>query len=80
MNAGPDQTVDEGDTVTLAGSATDAEGGTLTYAWTAPSGITLSDTSVTGPTFTAPSQLAANTDYEFTLTVTDDGTTPAATR
>ena len=34
--AGPDQSVTEGDTVTLAGSGTDPEGQTLTYAGRLP--------------------------------------------
>ncbi|MEM7106734.1 MAG: hypothetical protein AAF519_00815, partial [Bacteroidota bacterium] len=33
VNAGPDQTVDLGETVNLAGTATDASGGTLVLAW-----------------------------------------------
>ena len=54
-NAGPDQTVDEGDLVTLDGSgSTDPESETLTYSWTAPAGVTLSDPNTANPTFTAP--------------------------
>ena len=75
-NAGPDQTVKEGDTVTLAGSGTDPEGQTLTYAWTAPSGITLSSATAARPTFTAPDRTA---DYTLTFSlVVNDGTSDSA--
>jgi len=59
-NAGPDQTVYMlgafGRTeVTLDGSgSTDGGGGTLTYLWTPPAGVTLSDPTAAKPTFTAP--------------------------
>jgi hypothetical protein len=70
-NAGPAQTVAERTTVTLAGSATDPESDTpLTYAWTAPTGVTLSSTTVANPTFTAPDVTVA-TPYTFTLVVSD---------
>ncbi len=62
-NAGPDQSVTEGDTVTLAGKGSDPEGQTLTYAWTAPDGITLSSSTAAKPTFTAPDR-----DEDYTLT------------
>ncbi len=75
-NAGADQTVAEGATVTLAGSGTDPEGQTLTYAWTAPSGITLSDASAAKPTFTAPDRTA---DYTLTFSlVVNDGSSDSA--
>lgn len=70
-NAGADQTVTEGDLVTLDGSASsDADGHPITYLWTAPAAITLSSTTATGPTFTAPS-VSVDTEYKITLVVND---------
>ena len=66
--AGPNQTVNEGATVTLDASAsTNGGSGTLTYLWTPPAGITLSSNTIVNPTFTAPLSTAAYTEYEFTL-------------
>ena len=81
-NAGDDQTVNEGATVTLDGSGTrdpdidpnTGTGDTLTYFWAQTSGttVTLSDTSAISPTFTAPiRQTADDGEFEFTLTVRD---------
>lgn len=76
-NAGPDQTVNEGSAVTLDGSAsTDADGNTLTYHWTAPSGITLSSATVAKPGFTAP-EVTTDTPFTFSLVV-NDGTVNSA--
>jgi hypothetical protein len=73
-NAGPAQAVPERTLVTLAGSATDPESDTpLTYTWTAPSGITLSSTTVANPTFTAP-DVAITTGFAFSLVVRDPST------
>ena len=71
--AGDNQTVVEGDTVTLSGSGTDPEDDTLSYSWRQTSGTTatLSSTGVVAPTFTAPN-LGANEDLVFELTVSDD--------
>jgi hypothetical protein len=58
-NAGPDQTVSEGDTVSLNGSgSSDADGNPLSYQWSltpVPSGSTavLSDSTEVNPTFVA---------------------------
>ena len=57
VDAGTDQTVEEATLVSLSGSATDPEGvGISSYVWSQVSGptVTLSDTSITNPTFTPP--------------------------
>ncbi len=69
--AGPKQTVPEGQTVQLDGSASfDEDGNPLTYLWTAPAGITLDDNTFVKPTFIAP-EVKVNTNYVFTLVVND---------
>ena len=70
-DAGSDQTVSEGSTVTLDGSgSSDPDGETISYSWTAPAGITLQNAETASPSFTAPS-VSADTDYAITLTVSD---------
>ena len=75
VSAGPDQTVGEGETVTLSGSATDPDDDAIvSYLWSAPSGsgITFANASSPSTTFTAP---AVEGDATFTLTLTaSDGT------
>jgi hypothetical protein len=72
--AGPNQTVSVGALVTLNGSAST---GALTYAWTSPAGIVLTNPTTATPTFTpTPANLGANV---FTLTVTGLGGTSTAT-
>ncbi len=71
-NAGTDQSVTSGTTVTLAGSGTDPEDGTTSvYEWTAPAGVTLSSTTVANPTFTAPTVSSAPLTLTFSLVVKD---------
>ncbi len=70
-DAGADQSVDERATVTLDGSgSSDPDDDALTYYWTAPAGITLSDATVQSPTFTAP-DVSSDADYTITLNVSD---------
>ena len=74
VQAGGDQTVGEGDTVTLSGSAMDPDGDPITYTWlqtdpAAPS-IAFANSSAPSTTFTAP---AVTGDTTFTLTLTAEG-------
>ena len=73
VEAGHDQTVRDGATVTLAGSATDSDEDVMTYLWTHNStalGITLANATSPSTTFTAP-QVDSDTYIVFTLTVND---------
>ena len=79
INAGPDQTVQEGSTVTLNGTTSDQDGDQLTYSWSHDSAldISLANADSLSPAFTAP-QVSADTTVTFTLTVSDgtnDGVT-----
>jgi len=70
-DAGADQTIEEGSTVTLDGSlSSDADGDSITYKWTTPDGITLSSASAQKPTFIAP-EVAEDTQFTFYLVVND---------
>jgi len=73
-NAGPDQTVSEGNTVTLDGSkSSDPDDGIASYLWEQTSGpsVSLSSTAAVKPTFKAASGIQNNTSLTFKLTVTD---------
>lgn len=75
-NAGADQTVNEGDAVTLSGSGTDPDDGIKSYQWTQTAGTptaTLSDSTAASPTFTAPDVGVGGAALTFQLTVTDNG-------
>ena len=77
VDAGSDQTALEGQTVMLNGTATDADGDSLTYLWSHNSSLAIQLANSTSPstTFAAPA-VDADTAVTFTLTV-DDGTTTA---
>ena len=75
-DAGPDQTVNEGETVTLEGSnSSDPDDGIASYLWeqTAGTPVTLSDASAVQPTFTSPGVGPDGESLTFQLTVTDNG-------
>lgn len=74
-NAGIDQTLNEGDLVTLDGSlSTDPDGDNISYFWTQIQNgtpiVTLSNPNTSKPTFTAPS-VSSDTILSFQLKVTD---------
>ena len=92
-NAGSNQTVAHGSTVTLSGSGTDPQSLTLTYHWSmtskpAGSSATLSDPSIAGPNFVADLpgsyvlQLIVNDGTQnsspSTVTITTTNTPPVA--
>ena len=77
-NAGPDQVITPGDTVTLDGSASTDTDGTITYSWrhvqrTSDSSVQLNDPNTAYPSFTAIlyGEFTSIT-HSFVLTVTDD--------
>lgn len=73
-NAGPDQRVQEGETVTLDGSHSyDPDGFILAYAWTQNGGIQVQLSNPNGPRpfFTAPKVGTEGSTLGFTLTVAD---------
>jgi len=75
-NAGPDQTTDAGQLVTLNGSnSTDPDDGIASYHWvqTGGSPVTLSDPNSQQATFTAPNVETTGASLTFELTVVDHG-------
>ena len=70
-DAGSNQAVSGGATVTLDGSASyDPDGDAISYRWVPASGIILQDATTSAPSFTAPSVLT-DTVYQFLLIVSD---------
>jgi uncharacterized protein YcnI len=71
-DAGVDQVVTGASAVALSGSGTDDDLDPLTYAWTQTQGpaVTLSGSTTTTPSFTAP-VVAVDTPLEFQLSVND---------
>ena len=78
-NAGANQTVTSGTTVTLNGTASsDSDGSIASYAWTQTAGaaVTLSSATASQPTFPAPT-VASATALTFSLVVTDNRASPS---
>ncbi len=70
-NAGEDQIVEEGTIVQLDGSNSfDPDGDELTFLWSAPPEIELSNPNIINPTFIAP-DVEEDTTYILTLVVSD---------
>jgi len=73
-SAGPDQVVNEGEMVTLDGSASaDPDGDSLSFSWSQTAGpaVTLSGSNTMHPSFTAPQVGPGNALLTFQLTVSD---------
>jgi len=77
VDAGEPQNASVGDTVTLVNDSKDLLNEPLSYLWTAPAGITLSDNAIKQPAFTVPNGTKAG-DLVFKLTV-DDGKSVTST-
>ena len=78
VNAGVDQTVAEGASVTLTSSSSDADGDSVTLSWSQTAGatVTLSSTTAQSVSFTAPDVTSVDT-LVFQITASD-GTTTAS--
>lgn len=72
-DAGVDQTVREGESVVLDGSASEDTNGMLDYQWQQTAGVPVSfDPAAVQPRFTAPAVSGSNVVLQFKLTVTNE--------
>ncbi len=73
VSVGADQTVNEGDSVTLSVQATDKNNDDLTYSWeqTAGTSVTLTDADTATASFTAMALSSGSEELAFTVTVSD---------
>ncbi|NQZ11930.1 MAG: glycoside hydrolase, partial [Algicola sp.] len=65
-----DMSVNENTSVTVAATATDPDGDTLSATWDVPAALQVVSSSLDGLTFVAPA-VTANTDYKVSVTVSD---------
>jgi hypothetical protein len=82
-DAGPDQTVDEGVTVTLSGlNSTDPDDGIASYNWEQTSGgsVVLLGPWAPETTFTAPDVATEGEALSFQLTIADNGSLRSSDR
>ncbi len=72
-DAGPDQTAQKGDALTLEGSGTDPDGDALNYRWSQIDGpiVTLDDPNSQSPTFDSEEMTRSTGTLRFQLTVGD---------
>ncbi|MEM6475372.1 MAG: autotransporter domain-containing protein [Pseudomonadota bacterium] len=81
VDAGPDQTVAGGASVSLTGTATDPDNDPLTFQWVQVAGpaVTLTGGNTLTPTFTAPPRALNAQVLQFALDVSDGTTTATDT-
>ena len=81
VNAGQDETVNGGNPVALAGTASDVDNDPLTFQWTQTGGpsVTLSGDTTLTPTFTAPPRGFAAQTLTFELAANDGAATTTDT-
>ncbi len=79
-DAGADQTVNEGVSVSLSGVNSSDDQGSLSYQWSQLSGaqISIANSNQVQATFTAPSVVGGSISLVFELTVTDSGSNIAS--
>lgn len=73
VDAGPDQTITGGASVSLVGTANDNDNDPLTYQWTQTGGpaVTLTGATTLTPNFTAPPRTASQQTVSFNLVAND---------
>jgi hypothetical protein len=76
VDAGTNRIVDEYQSITLAGTATDPDGDAMTYSWACNGGSISNSTTLT-PIYYAPS-VSSNTTYSCVLTATDSNLNSSA--
>jgi hypothetical protein len=75
-NAGEEQTVDEGNSISLLGSGTDSDGTISSYSWTQTSGesVTIDDASSSSASFNITTTTQVTLTFQLTVTDNDGAT------